>query len=57
MVEDFTYKASETEASKINDYWLKEEVFLQAQRPSSPAAMERSGIAVRWSVLLGKFYK
>jgi hypothetical protein len=26
-----------------------------AQRPSSPAAMERSGIAVRWSALFGHF--
>jgi len=26
----YTYKAAETETSRINDYWWKEEVFLQA---------------------------
>ena len=28
-----------------------------AERPSSPAAMERSGIAVRWSALLVVLFK
>jgi hypothetical protein len=29
-------------------------ILLSIERPSSPAAMKRSGIAVRWSVLLAK---
>jgi hypothetical protein len=28
-------------------------ILLSAERPSSPAAMQRSGIAVRWSALFG----